>query len=74
MENNELTSLLELSFWLTIFVIWLYSKYLVIKSLSNQKYQDKIDYLKSVPLYYPLWKYMEINQVVFRLLLKGEIK
>lgn len=72
--ENEIVSLLELSFWLTIFVIWIYSKYVVIKSLNNQKYQDKIDYLKSIPLYYPLWKYMEINQVVFRMLLKGEIK
>lgn len=72
--ENETVSLLELTFWLTIFVIWIYSKYVVIKSLNNQKYQDKIDYLKSIPLYYPLWKYMEINQVVFRILLKGEIK
>lgn len=74
MENNELTSVLELSFWLTILVIWLYSKYVVIKSLSNQKYQDKIDYLKRNPFYFIVWKYMEINQVVFRMLLKGEIK
>ena len=74
MENNELTSVLELSFWLTILVIWLYSKYVVIKSLSNQKYQDKIDYLKRNPFYFIVWKYMEINQVVFRMLLKGEIR
>lgn len=74
MENNELTSVLELSFWLTILVIWLYGKYVIIRSLYNQKYQDKIDYLKRNPFYFIVWKYMEINQVVFRMLLKGEIK
>lgn len=72
--ENETVSLLELTFWLTIFVIWIYSKYVVIKSLNNQKYQDKIDYLKRNPFYFILWKYMEINQVVFRMILKGEIK
>lgn len=72
--ENEIITVFELSFWLFIFVMWIYAKYIIIRSLYNQKYQDKIDYLKSNPFYFIVWKYMEMNQVVFRMLLKGEIK
>lgn len=72
--KNEIITVFELSFWLFIFVMWIYTKYIIIRSLYNQRYQDKIDYLKSNPFYFMLWKYMEINQVVFRMILKGEIK
>lgn len=72
--KNEIITVFELSFWLFIFVMWVYGKYIIIRSLYNQKYQDKIDYLKSNPFYFIVWKYMEMNQVVFRMLLKGEIK
>lgn len=72
--ENETVTLIELTFWLYLFVIWIYAKYIIIRSLYNQKYQDKIDYLKRNPFYFILWKYMEINQVVFRMILKGEIK
>ncbi len=72
--ENQMMSVLEISFWMFIFVMWVYGKYIIIRSLYNQKYQDKIDYLKSNPFYFIVWKYMEMNQVVFRMLLKGEIK
>lgn len=72
--KNEIITVFELSFWIFIFVMWIYTKYIIIRSLYNQKYQDKIDYLKINPFYFIVWKYMEMNQVVFRMLLKGEIK
>lgn len=74
MNTEDLILFSYLILWIFIFIIWLYGKYVVIRSLYNQKYQDKIDYLKSITLYYPIWKYMEINQIVFRMILKGEIK
>lgn len=70
MSIIEITYLI---FNLLLISLWIYGKYVAIRSLYNQKYQDKIDYLKSKPYLFMVWYYMHIMQVSFRLLLKGKI-
>lgn len=60
-------------FNLLLLGVWIYGKYVAIRSLYNQKYQDKIDYLKSKWYLHIFWFYMHIMQYSFRLLLKGKI-
>lgn len=73
-DKEVLLIVLQLIFCLWFFFLWLYAKMVAIASLYIKSYDDKIKYLKTKKLYYPLWLYMHINQVGFRLILKGEIK
>lgn len=72
MENILL--FLNLIFIIFFLLLWGYSKYVAIASVFSIKYSNKIDYLKTKKIYYPLWLYMDINQTVFRLILKGQWK
>lgn len=69
-----LNELLLILFDILFVSLWFYGKYIAIRSLYNQKYQDKIDYLKSNIIYYPVWKYMNMMQIAFRFLLQGKIR
>lgn len=53
----------------SLFIIYIYFKYISIRSVFSIKYSNQIDELRERWYLYPVWKYLDINRYVFRIIL-----